>query len=146
MGVNYDQKCMVGIEVPLSDITTVVEEAVYENQNRYNPKTGKITGTERVLVKEEVLKYSFMGRESGNWCAMIESLADEIGLDSYIQEGNCPGEEYFCIGKFIGDNNDMGRADLLTGSVEISYLVRLMTELKDTLPGNISLHFLSSAG
>lgn len=146
MGVSYDQKCMVGIEVALSDITIVVEEAVYENQNRYNPKTGMITGTEKVLVKEEVLKYSFMGKESTDWYSMVEGLAEELGLDSYIQEGDCPGEEYFCIGKFIGDNDDMGRADLLTGSVEISYLVKLMTELKETLPGNISLHFLSSAG
>ena len=146
MGVNYCQKCMVGIEVALSDITHVVSEAVYEDQNRYNPKTGKITGTERVLVKEEELKYVFMGKESTDWYSMIENLADELGIDSYIQDGECEEDAYFCIGTFVGDEQDMGRADLLTGSVEISYLVKLMTELKDKLPGDISLHFLSSAG
>ena len=145
MGVNYRQKCMVGIEVALSDITVVVSEAVYEDQNRYNPKTGKITGTEIVLVKEEELKYVFMGEESDDWCCMIENIAEELGIDSYIQEGD-DGDAYFCIGTFVGDEQDMGRADLLTGSVEISYLVKLMTELKDKLPGDISLHFLSSAG
>ena len=145
MGVNYRQKCMVGIEVALSDITVVVSEAVYEDQNRYNPKTGKITGTERVLVKEEELKYVFMGEESDDWYCMIENIAEELGIDSYIQEGD-DGDAYFCIGTFVGDEQDMGRADLLTGSVEISYLVKLMTELKDKLPGDISLHFLSSAG
>lgn len=145
MGVNYRQKCMVGIEVALSDITVVVSEAVYEDQNRYNPKTGKITGAEIVLVKEEELKYVFMGEESDDWCCMIENIAEELGIDSYIQEGD-DGDAYFCIGTFVGDEQDMGRADLLTGSVEISYLVKLMTELKDKLPGDISLHFLSSAG
>ena len=144
MGVNFRQKCMVGIEVALSDITVVVSEAVYEDQNRYNPKTGKITGTERVLVKEEELKYVFMGEESDDWYCMIENIAEELGIDSYIQEGD-DGDAYFCIGTFVGDEQDMGRADLLTGSVEISYLVKLMTELKDKLPGDISLHFLSSA-
>jgi hypothetical protein len=137
---------MVGIEVALSDITVVVSEAVYEDQNRYNPKTGKITGTERVLVKEEELVYTFMGKTYSNWQSLPEDIADELDLDSYIQEGNCSGEEYFCIGTFVGDEQDMGRADLLTGSAEISYLVKLMTELKDKLPGDISLHFLSSAG
>jgi hypothetical protein len=146
MGVNFQQKCIVGIEVPLSDITVVVAEATYEDQNRYNPKTGKITGTERVLVRESELKYVFMGRESDYWQGMIENLADELDLDSYIQEGNSDDEAYFCIGKFVGDERDMGRVDLLEGSVEISYLVKLMSELKDILPGNISLHFLSSAG
>ena len=146
MSVNYDQKCMVGIEVALSDITVVVAEAVYEDQNRYDPKTGKITGTERVLVKQTKLKYAFMGEESNNWYCMIKNLAVELDLDSYIQEGDSDGEAYFYIGTFVGDEQDMGRADLLTGSVEISYLVKLMTELKDILPGDISLHFLSSAG
>jgi hypothetical protein len=146
MGVNYQQKCMVGIEIPLSDITVVVAEATYEDQNRYNPKTGKITGTERVLVRESELKYVFMGKESDDWYSMIEDLAKELDLDSYIQNGDYDGEEYFCIGTFVGDEDDMGRVDLLTGSVEISYLVKLMTELKDILPGDISLHFLSSAG
>lgn len=144
MGVNYDQKCMVGIEVALSDITVVVSEAVYEDQNRYNPKTGKITGTERVLVKKEELKYVFMGEESDDWYCMIENLADKLGLDSYVPRSD--DEQYFYIGTLVGDEQDMGRADLLTGSVEISYLVKLMTELKDKLPGDISLHFLSSAG
>ena len=145
MGVNYRQKCMVGIEVALSDITVVVSEAVYEDQNRYNPKTGKITGTERVLVKEEELKYVFMGEESDDWYCMIENIAEELGIDSCIQEDD-DGDAYFYIGTLVGDEQDMGRADLLTGSVEISYLVKLMTELKDKLPGDISLHFLSSAG
>jgi len=146
MGVNFQQKCMVGVEVPLSDITVMVAEATYEDQNRYNPKTGKITGTERVLVRESELKYVFMGKESKYWQGMIEDLAEELGLDSYIQEGNFDRWESFCIGTFIGDERDMGRVDLLEGSVEISYLVKLMTELKDKLPGDISLHFLSSAG
>jgi hypothetical protein len=144
---------MVGIEVALSDITVVVAEATYEDQNRYNPKTGKITGTKRVLVRESELKYVFMGKESKYWQGMIEDLAEELGLDSYIQEGNFDGEESFCIGTFIGDEHDisigsssLGRVDLLEGSVEIGYLVKLMTELKDKLPGDISLHFLSSAG
>jgi hypothetical protein len=144
MGVNYQQKCMVGIEIPLSDITIVVSEAVYEDQNRYNPKTGKITGTEKVLVKEEELKYVFMGKESTDWYSMIENLADELGIDSYIQDTD-DGYGYFCLGTFIGDEHDMGRADLLEGSVPISHLVKLMTELKETL-GDVQLHFLSSAG
>ena len=146
MGVNFQQKCMVGIEVPLSDITVMVAEATYEDQNRYNPKTGKITGTERVLVRESELKYVFMGEESDDWCCMIENIAAGLDLDSYVQEDDSDGEAYFCIGTFIGNERDMGRVDLLEGSVEISYLVKLMTELKDKLPGDISLHFLSSAG
>ena len=145
MGVNFRQKCMVGIEVPLSDITVVVAEATYEDQNRYNPKTGKITGTERVLVRESELKYVFMGKEYDDYHSLIGDLVDELELDSYIEDED-DGNGYFYIGTFIGDERDMGRVDLLEGSVEISYLVKLMTELKDKLPGDISLHFLSSVG
>ena len=146
MGVNYRQKCMMGIEVALSDITVVVSEATYEDQNRYNPKTGKITGTERVLVKEEELKYVFMGKEYDGWYDMIGDLADELELCSSIQEGNCPEETYFYIGTFVGDEQEMGNVDMLTGSVEISHIVKLAEELKSKLPGDISHHFLSSAG
>lgn len=144
MGVNYDQKCMVGIEVALSDITVVVSEAVYEGQNRYNPKTGEITGTEKVLVKKAELKYVFMGEESDDWYCMIENIAEELGLDCYVPRSD--DEQYFYIGRFVGDEEDMGNVEMLTGSVEISYLVKLMTELKDKLPGDISLHFLSNVG
>ena len=144
MGVNYDQECMVGIEVDLSDITVVVSDAVYEDQNRYDPRTGKILKTEKVLVKAAELKYVFMGEESDDWYCMIENIAEELGLDCYVPRSD--DEQYFYIGTLVGDEQDMGRADLLTGSVEISYLVKLMTELKDKLPGDISLHFLSSAG
>lgn len=144
MGVNYDQECMVGIEVDLSDITVVVSDAVYEDQNRYDPRTGKILKTEKVLVKAAELKYVFMGEESDDWYCMIENIAEELGLDCYVPRSD--DEQCFYIGTFVGDEQDMGRADLLTGSVEISYLVKLMTELKDKLPGDISLHFLSSAG
>ena len=144
MGVNYDQKCMVGIEVDLSDITYVVSDAVYENQNRYNPKTGEITGTEKVLVKRAELEYVFMGEESDDWYCMIENIAEELGLDCYVPRSD--DEQYFYIGKFVGEEQDMGNVDMLTGSVEISYIVKLAEELKSKLPGDISLHFLSSAG
>jgi hypothetical protein len=136
---------MVGVEVAVADITIVVAEATYEDQNRYNPKTGKITGTERVLVRESELKYVFMGKEYDDYHSLIGDLVDELELDSYIEDED-DGNGYFYIGTFIGDERDMGRVDLLEGSVEISYLVKLMTELKDKLPGDISLHFLSSAG
>lgn len=144
MSVNYDQKCMVGIEVALSDITVVVSEATYEDQNRYDPRTGKILKTEKVLVKAAELKYVFMGEESDDWYCMIENIAEELGLDCYVPRSD--DEQYFYIGTFVGEEQDMGNVDMLTGSVEISYLVKLMTELKDKLPGDISLHFLSSAG
>jgi hypothetical protein len=144
MGVNYDQKCMVGIEVDLSDITYVVSEAVYEDQNRYDPRTGKILKTEKVLVKAAELEYVFMGKESDDWYCMIENIAEELGLDCYVPRSD--DEQYFYIGTFVGEEQDMGNVDMLTGSVEISYLVKLAEELKSKLSGNISLHFLSSAG
>lgn len=146
MGVNYDQKCMVGIEIPLSDITVVVSEAVYEDQNRYDPRTGKILKTEKVLVKDAKLKYVFMGRESDNGYNLAEDIARELDLDCFIEYGHYDQDKYFCLGKDIGCPDDMGNICLLTGSVEINYLVKLAEELKSKLPGDISLHFLSSAG
>jgi hypothetical protein len=76
---------------------------------------------------------------------MIENLAEELGLDSYVPRVD-DDEAYFYIGTFIGDEHDMGNIDMLDGSVEIDYLVKLSEELKSKLPGDISLHFLSSAG
>lgn len=140
MGVNYDQKCMVGIEIYVSDIKVIIEEAVYENQNRYDSRTGKITKTERVLVKEEDAVYVLMGKKYSDRDSLAKDIAEDLGLDYSIED------DYFYIGEFVGEENGMGNVDMLTGSVEISYLVKLMTELKDKLPGDISLHFLSSAG
>ena len=144
MGVDYDQKCMVGIEVDLSDITVVVSDAVYEDQNRYDPRTGKILKTEKMLVKAAKLEYVFMGKESDDWYCMIENIAEELGLDCYVPRSD--DEQYFYIGTFVGEEQDMGNVDMLTGSVEINYLVKLAEDLKSKLSGNISLHFLSSVG
>lgn len=139
MSTNYEQKCMVGIKFSVEKITHVVSEAIYEDQIRYDSRTGKVTGTEKVLVKRAELKYVFHG-EGDDWRTLAESFADELGLDFFAED------DYFYIGEFVGDEYGMGNIDLLTGSFAISDIVGLFAKVKAHIMGDVKLHFLTSVG
>lgn len=145
MGIDYDQKCMVGFYVLVPDIKQVISEAIYENQNRYNTKTGKLIRTEKVLVKEADIKYVFMGKKEEDWTVLMEDLADELGLDCFVEDYDY-STGGFCIGTFIGDKNSMGHVDFLTGEVDIAHIVSLQEKIQSKCGQKVSLHFLSQVG
>ena len=142
MGVNYTQRRMLGISVYLDDLKTIDSEAVYELQSRYNPKTGKKISEEKVLVKNEVFHYEFMGVRAEDMYDLCQDL--EAKLDLRADQDDDAGLLY--IGIPFGQLKDYGRVDLLEGEVEIGWLLAEADRLKDILGQEVSILFYSSVG
>lgn len=145
MGVNYDQKCMIGLRVDIDDIKVVISEAVYEDQNRYDSRTGKVTHVEKVLVEEERSRYEFMGEAHGEWEVLGYNVARKLKLQCYTEYGYYDQDKFFCIGEFIGESDDCGNVDLLSGELSLSEISEIFERVGNIL-GPVSLHFLNSVG
>jgi hypothetical protein len=84
MGVNYTQHCIIGIKLNLKDLEVVTSPAIYELQNRYDVKTGKINKTENVLVKQKEYHYEFEGKIYKEYYAW--EIVEQSGFDGYTDE------------------------------------------------------------
>ena len=144
MGVNYDQYCLVGIEVEEESCRKVLKPAEYETQNRYNPRTGEVTHQEKVLVREEEYVYEFNGKEYDDYFySFVESVASENDLRCAVDQESGFG----VVGFSLGDSTDYGRADLLTGSESIKRVLDLVDRLKEIFPDHeVSIHFVTNVG
>jgi len=77
MSINYTQVCIIGIKLSLQDLEVVTSPAVYELQNRYDVKTGKIKKTENVLVKQKEYHYEFEGKIYKEYWEIIADFFDQ---------------------------------------------------------------------
>jgi hypothetical protein len=153
MGVNYEQIAVLGIEVKAKDCKVITSPAVYEKQNRYNSKTGKVSHQETVLVKEEEYKYSFGGFEFedfwdlGNDADFRDMFIDPNLEMVYVCDDYSDGR--YLIGYKIGDDADCGRATLLDGEISVAELVEKQLKLEEIFSSNkdrIKLHFTTQVG
>lgn len=147
MGVNYNQYCLVGIRIDEDDAKKIIKPAEYETQNRYDPRTGKVTNTVEVLVKDEQTVYEFEGfTYDDDFYGFIESLAKKHKLDYAVNEQVCP---YGVVGFSLGTQEDYGRVTLLECEEEISDILLSVDTLKDIFPNmedEIEIHFVTSVG
>lgn len=140
MGVNYRQYCVIGIKIPIEDIKVVTSPAVYEEQNRYDSKTGKVKGTERVLVKHEQSHYKWDGK-------VYEEYDDlrYIKYDGSIKTYDTDKHIYF--GYFIDANEDCGKADLIDDKLTLEFIQEQFDLVGKRFPGYpVKMYFVSYAG
>lgn len=142
MSVNYEQYCIIGIELRGDIIEEVISEPVYEEQSRYDSKTGKETHKENVLVKQGETKYVFGNYSSDYLYDLGECLEEVFGLEAVLDQEN----DVLYLGFRIGEEQNFGRVDLLVDEIEIEDLVSKKEELSEMFPGYaVRLHFAASA-
>lgn len=142
MGTNYEQQCIVGFMLGDDEAKHILSPAVYEEQARYNTRTGKQTHTEKVLVKEEDYVYRFGDCEGYDLYDLGNTIANKHNVDFFHDD-----DGYLFIGKFVGETNDYGRVDLLEDTVSFSLLQSLREDVQDIFKDQcIELHFVTSVG
>lgn len=139
MGVDYTQYCLVGVRVNVQDINVVVKEAVYEDQNRYDIKTGKITHVEKVLVKSQVSKFVFNNKEYKDIYNIENDYEDMIFVYNY-------DENAFYLGIPVTDPNYYGPFHFLEGLLLKEEILELFEEASKKLNGPVQMHFISRVG
>lgn len=140
MGVDYHQYCMIGIKIPVEDLKVVTSPAVYEDQNRYDSKTGKVKGTERVLVKDEEYHYEWDGK-------VYEEPYDlgEIEYDDPVETYHL--DDYLYFGYMIDEDEDYGRVNLLEGELTLELIQERFDLISKKFPDYpVKMYFMSRVG
>lgn len=143
MGIIYCQYAFLGISIDLEKAKEIVSPADYREELRFNPKTGEISGKERILVKQEDYQYKILG----NIYPDIDDIESTNIHDLAIYR-DYKSQTLF-IGKSIGKNLDMGRVDLLYGSVSIDDILKDSNNIADLLKvsiEDIKIHFVGYIG
>lgn len=94
MGCDYYCDCVIGVKLSVKEIEKVISEAVYEDQKRYDTKTGLVSHVERVLVKQREVKYRFGNLEFDDVWDM-ESYKDAESTQFKFLYDNHKNEIYF---------------------------------------------------
>jgi len=152
MSTNYRQKCIVGIKIDSCDIIKEISPNVFEQQSRYDTKTGVETHKEAVLVQRGENVSEIFGETYGEY---IYDVAKQLGK-RFAMDCICDAEEgELFLGIQIGENEDCGRADLLQGKVSLDDLEGYVDEIWGKLPHNnhptvdrsdIGIHFVTNVG
>lgn len=86
MSVDYSVYLYYGVSIKESDCKVILEPEVVEYQNRYDPKTGKKTHTEKVLVKHENSIYRLGKYESESIWELAEVICDDKKLSACVYQ------------------------------------------------------------
>lgn len=141
MGLDIHQHAIVGVKLSIKDIKKVISPAIYEDQPRYDTKTGELKRHERVLVKEEksvyvVGPYEFEKPWSINFNDLdVEYLEDDIYIGL----------------KALGEDERDTNTEFLSGSISLMKLESVMVEVKNKffhlglndLANKVQLHFFT---
>lgn len=147
MGVNYSQYCIYGIEIARRDYERVVADPLYEEQNRYNPKTGEITHKEKVLVSDKQVQYQYDDVEAGDWYDFKELLREKFQNLDYVETCYDEDSQAIYFGFEVGEKEDLGRVDLINGYVSLNGLKSYDAELREKIPdGVFKLYFCTDVG
>lgn len=142
MGIDYRQYCIIGIKVPIDDLKVVTSSAVYEEQNRYDPKTGKVKGTERVLVKDEESHYKWDGK-------VYEEYDDlcQIEFDKSIGTGTYFIDNHIYFGYLVDADEDCGRVDLIEEELTLEFIQEQFDLVGKRFPDYpVKMYFVSYVG
>ena len=125
MSVNFSQKMIIGTKIYHDELKVVTEKAQYEDQNRYDTRTGKIIKTVSVLIKDEEYHYEFLNKK----------YDDIFDIDHDFPELNLYYfDEYIILGWEILKPKDLGRVDLIQGKISLEEFTEAFKKVKDILP------------
>lgn len=143
MGVNFTQYAMIGWKFDVGNIKTEVVPPIYEDQARYDTRTGKPIASNRVLVKYGQYEYKLFDCTSDDPYYLCEEIRDKYNLDCECVNGTV------YIGKFIGEREDYGRVELLEDEISVNSLADIVedfTRYIEFVDESPSLIFFSQVG
>lgn len=150
MGTNFSQSVVFGISANIEDIKVVSRPAEYKMQDRYDPRTGKITHQENVCVKYEEYFYDFCGQIASELDMLELEIREAYPDVSLWTDYDFGKESQVVVGIGVGENEDMGRVELVRGSVSVEELEILRSKLEsyfpDISPDQFKLHFIPYVG
>jgi len=111
--------CIIGIKIPVEDLKVVTSPAVYEEQNRYDSKTGK--------VYEEPYDLG------------------EIEYDDPVETYHL--DDYLYFGYMIDADEDYGRVNLLEGELTLEFIQERFDLISKKFPDYpVKMYFMSLVG
>lgn len=146
MGVSYIQYAILGIKINKEDIKKVLSEAVYELQPRYDTKTGKEIGKERVLVKEKEEVYEFKGVKNSYFYELEYDLEKGFPDLDVLTTGGYNDEECIYIGKSLKMNSNDYTFDGMDGEISVKKIMELEKEVSRILDEEVQLYFWTYCG
>lgn len=149
MGLDIHQHAIVGIKLSSEDIKKVISPAIYEDQPRYDTKTGELKRYERVLVKEEKSVFAIGPYEFRDQWSINFKKDNKQVLGVRLLEGNIYIGLDLPISKAV-DVYAMG--DYLNGSISLMKLESVMVEVENKLfnlglsdlANKVQLHFFTN--
>lgn len=141
MGTNYTQHCIVGLAIPVEEVKTIISPQEIEFQNRYDTRTGKVIGQERVVIKEQVCEYILAGSKSD--CP--HALSDMINGNDGHQLSCWFIYDVFYIGLPIVEASEYGRVELIEDEITLDVLKSAFAEASKSLK-DPKLIFFSQIG
>lgn len=143
MSVNYSQTCIIGVAIPTERLRHVLVPAKYDNQPRYDTKTGAVTHYEKVLIQREEYIYRLFSKDYEYLYEIEEGMRSKFDLDT----GFNSEETMIYIGKSVGKSEDLGRVDLLSGEISFEELNTIKDEVSSKIPDyEIKIHFIPYCG
>ena len=146
MGISYVQKSILGVKINKEDIRTVLSDAVYEEQSRYDSKTGQETHKEKVLVKGKEEIYEFMGVKNSYFYELDYDLEKAFPDLDVLTTGGYNDEECIYIGKSLNMNSNDYTFDGMDGEITIKKLMELEKEVSIILGQEVKLYFWTYCG
>lgn len=144
MGVNFNCYVFYGLSLEAEDFKELISPAVYEDQPRYDTRTGQVVKTERVLVKEEQAVYKMAGLEDVKFYSLVGRIARKFDLD--IVE-NMDGV-YF-VGYNVFETEGYEQNDLADGTCDLDTLKKYHADMLEKFPDleeYIGLHAIPVVG
>lgn len=144
MGVNYDQRAILGICISSESAEHELSPAEYVEQPQYDTSTGVQVASKSVLKKHREVEYRYGKWVSYDMYSLGELIAKELHLSCVFDND----EEDIFIGFPVGETHDYGRVELLEGEVSLDELENLRAELQERLSGDheINLYLITSVG
>lgn len=143
MGLDYEQICIFGFKV--KNCKKIIAPAVYKKQNRYDPKTGKRTHKENVLVQYEESVCEAFDIQGESVDELCYNLGQHYANFNFQYEFGNNNTIY--VGFVLGESNDYGRVHLVGGRVFLDKLKSMEEVLKKEF-GEVdcAVYFLQSIG
>lgn len=135
MGVNYDCNVVCGIRLDREELKVILSPAVYEDQPRYDTRTGKVIKTEKVLVKQEKHIYKFGEFEDEDFYDLTNNIAVSKGLDMFYGQDH----EYTVVGQELFEQKDCGKLSAPEGECSEGEISDIFKEIREAFPGNEEL-------
>lgn len=144
MSWDAKQYALIGIWAEVDDLKIVDVDAIFEDQNQYDIRTGKITGVKSVMVKDEECHYAFLGCEG----EYLDNLIDALEIKYKMRVIQI--EDLVYIGDLIGGRHSYGNVDMLEDAIDFDELIEVRDVVRAKCPdipfNMIQIHFFSHAG